>query len=165
MADVVISEISAAIVRKGHPISKYSILAATGYIPGDWLYYTAANTVTIIATGTPICKLVKPLLLGFEPRISATKQRKDIDDTYNPQVTGPVICGGWTGPLLIAATTEDPGGGGLLKGIGMMASNTAGDIEVQDAGKDPTGGLSGPACIITYEDQVNTDVVGMFLYK
>lgn len=165
MADTVISEISAAIIRKGHPITKYSILAATGYIPGDWLYYSAANTVTIIATGTATCKLVKPLLLGFEPRIAATKMRKDIDNTYDPELTGPVICGGWTGPLLIAATTEDSGVGGLLKGIGMMASNTAGDIEVQDAGKDPTGGLSGPACIITYEDQVNTDVVGLFLYK
>lgn len=164
MADTVISVISAAIVRKGHPITKYSILAATGYIPGDWLYYTAANTVTIIATGTGICKLVKPLLLGFEPRIAATKQRKDIDDTYNPQVTGPVICGGWTGPLLIAATCEDPGGA-LLKGLGMMASNTAGDIEVTDDGADPVGGLSGPACIIIYEDQASGDTVGMFLYK
>ena len=108
---------------------------------------------------------MKPLLLGFEPRIGSNKAKKGIDTAYNPQVTGPIICGGWTGPLIVAATTEDPGGGGLLKGIGMMASNTAGDIEVQDAGKDPTGGLSGPARIITYADQVTTDVVGLFVYS
>lgn len=161
---LVISTVSAAIVRKGHPITSYAILAAAGYIPGDWVYYSATRTCTIIASGTPTCLLRKPFLLGFEPRIGSNKAKKGIDTAYNPELTGPIICGGWTGPLVVAATTEDPGVGGLLKGIGMMASSTAGDIEVIDDGVEPAGGCCGASKIITYADQVNTDVVGLFLY-
>ena len=164
MAYTAISEISAAIIRKGHPITGYVTLAAGTYIPGDWLYHNTEIQCTAIAQGTAACKLVKPLLLGFEPRIASDKQRKDIDDAV-AIATGPVIYGGLTGPLVVAATTEDPGAGGLLKGIGMMASNTAGDVEVQDAGKDPAGGCCGPAKIITFADQVNTSTVGLFLYS
>ena len=161
----VISTVSAAIVRKGHPITAYAKLAATGYIPGDWLYYSATRTCTIIASGTATCLLRKPFLLGFEPRIGSNKAKKGIDTAYNPELSGPIICGGWTGPLVVAATTEDPGAGGLLKGVGMMASNTAGDIEVIDVGADPAGGCGGASKIIIYADQVNTDTVGLFLYS
>lgn len=166
MADTTISAISAAIIRKGQPITRYSTLAANTYIPGDWGYYSATNTVTAIATGTAACKLLKPVLIGFEPRINAsTKARLDIDDSYADQTTArvPVIWGGLNGPLLVAATCEDPAGA-LLKGVGMMASNTAGDIEQLDNGTDPTGGCIGPANIIVWRDQANGDTVGYFLY-
>ena len=138
-------------------------LAAGTYIPGDWLYHNTEIQCTAIITTTAGCKLVKPLLLGFEPRIASDKARKDIDDAV-AIATGPVIYGGWTGPLVVAATTKNPGAGGLLKGVGMMADSTAGDIVVQDAGKDPAGGCSGAANIFIFEDQVNLDTVGLFLY-
>ena len=158
-----ISEISTAIVRRGHPITKYATLAAGTYIPGDWVYYSATATATIIDSDTAACVLVKPLIMGYEPRVSSTRARKDVDAAIAIS-KGPVIWGGLTGPLLIAARCENPGAT-ILRGECMMASDTGGDIEILDDGVDPTGGAAGPGHIIVWEDLVTGDTVGIFLYS
>ena len=162
MAITAISEISPTIVRRGHPITKYAALAANTYIPGDWGAYSATGTVTIIDSDTPAHILVKPMLIGFEPRVSSVKARKDIDDAIAIS-KGPIIWGGETGPLIVAARLEDPGAGPTYTGHAMMASNTGGDIEILDDGKDPTGGAPGPGNIFVWEEAVNTNTVGIFL--
>ena len=162
MAITAISEISPTIVRRGHPITKYATLAANTYIPGDWGAYSATGTVTIIDSDTPAHILVKPMLIGFEPRVSSVKARKDIDDAIAIS-KGPIIWGGETGPLIVAARLEDPGAGPTYRGHAMMASNTGGDIEILDDGKDPTGGAPGPGNIFVWEEAVNTNTVGIFL--
>ena len=138
MASTAISEISAAIVRRGHPITRYANLAASTYIPGDWVYYNDVIEVTAIASGTSV--LMKAFLLGFEPRITTAKARKDIDDAVALD-TGPVIWAGATGPMVVAATCENPAAT-KLKSMSMMISNTAGDIEFIDNGVDPAGGVA-----------------------
>lgn len=163
MADTTISAISTTIVRRGHPITKYATLAAGTYIPGDWGYYSATGTVTAIDTATAACCLVKPVLIGFEPRVSSTRARKDIDDAI-AIAKAPIIWGGSTGPLLIAATCENPGGA-ALRGTGMMASNTAGDVEILVSGLAPVGGVGGPGHIMVWEDLASGDTVGIFLYS
>ena len=160
---VVISEISTAIVRRGHPITKYAALAAGTYVPGSWGYYSATGTVTALASGTPACCLLKPMLIGFEPRVSSTRARKDIDDAI-AIATAPIIWGGSTGPLLVSAVCEDPVGD-VLRGTGMMTSNTAGCIEILVSGLAPAGGVCGPGHIIVWEDLITADEVGIFLYS
>jgi len=161
MADTAISTISTTIVRRGHPITKYATLAAATYIPGDWVYYSATGIASAVDSGVSV--LVKPVLVGFEPRVSSTKSRKDIDNQIAISA-GPIIWGGWTGPLIIAATCE-AAGGARIKGMAMMISNTAGDIEVLDDGMDPTGGCVAPSTIFIWKDQGTSDTVGYFLYK
>jgi hypothetical protein len=160
MASTAISTISAAIVRRGHPIAKWEALAAGTYIPGDWGYFSATGTVTAIDSGTTI--LDKPVLIGFPPRVTSTKARKDIDDAIATQ-QAPIIMGGWTGPLLIAATMENPAAT-LYKGHLFMVSNTAGDVEKLDDGVDPTGGCCLPGVLFLWSDTVTGDTVGKFIY-
>lgn len=159
MASTAISEISAAIIRRGHPITRYVPLAASTYIPGDWVYYNATFEVTAIASGTSV--LMKPFLLGFEPRITSTKARKDIDDAVALD-TGPIIWAGATGPLIVAATMENPAAT-KLKSMAFMISNTAGDLEFIDNGVDPTGGVCSVTNIFLWKDTVTGDTVGYFL--
>lgn len=162
MANTAISTISTSIVRKGHPIIRWFDLAANTYIPGDWVYQSDTNTCTAIASGTAAALLMKPQLLNFEGRINlSTKARLDIDDTYADMTTAyaSVIFAGLTGPLLVAATCEDPGAA-LIRSSQMMTSNTAGDIEVIDSAVDPTGGAQP---IYLAEDLANGDTVGFFL--
>lgn len=161
MALTAISEISTAIVRRGHPITKYATLAAGTYIPGDWGAYTGTGTVTIIDSDSAAHLFMKPMLIGFEPRVSSTKVRKDIDNAI-AIAKGPIIWGGETGPLLVAARLEDPGAA-KYTGHAMMASNTGGDIEILDDGKDPTGGAPGPGNIFIWEEAPDTNTVGIFL--
>ena len=161
MAVTAISEISTAIVRKGHPITKYATLAAATYIPGDWGYYSA--TATVSAVDSAVTVLVKPCVIGFEPRVSSTKSRKDIDNQIAIS-SGPIIWGGLTGPLIIAATCEDPGGA-KIKGQSMMISDTAGDVEILDDGMDPTGGCSSAAHCYIWADLASGDEVGKFLFS
>ena len=163
MANTAISTVSAAIIRKGNPITRYATLAANTYIPGDWTYFNATNTVTVTDSDVAAALLMKCCLLDFEPRLNlSTKARLDIDNDYQDQTTAraPVILGGMLGPLQVAATCEDPGAA-LLKTSSMMISNTAGDIEVIDSAVDPAGGYQG---IYVYEDLANGDTVGLFLF-
>ena len=159
MASTAISTISAAIIRRGHPITRYVPLAASTYIPGDWVYYNAAFEATAIASGTSV--LMKAFLLDFEPRISSTKARKDIDNAIAID-QAPVIWGGATGPMIVAATCENPAAT-KLKGHSMMISNTAGDLEFNDSGVDPTGGCATVSTVFVWKDLVTGDTVGKFL--
>lgn len=161
MAITAISEISTAIVRRGHPITKYATLAANTYIPGDWGAYTGTGTVTIIDSDTAAHLFMKPMLIGFEPRVASDRTRKDIDDAIAIS-KGPIIWGGETGPLIVAARLEDPTAS-KFTGHAMMASNTGGDIEILDDGKDPTGGAPGPGNIFIWEHAADTNTVGIFL--
>lgn len=161
MAITAISSISASIVRRGHPITKYAALTTTTYIPGDWGAYTGTGTVTIIDSDTAAHLFVKPMLIGFEPRVSSTKSRKDIDDAIAIS-KGPIIWGGETGPLIVAARLEDPTAA-KFTGHAMMPSDTGGDIEILDDGKDPTGGAAGPGNIFVWDPLANTNTVGVFL--
>ena len=159
MASTAISEISASIVRKGHPITRYVPLAASTYIPGDWVYYNAAFECTAVALATSI--LMKAFLLGFEPRVSSTKVRKDIDDAIAIDLA-PVIWGGATGPMVVAATCENPAAT-KFKGQMMGISNTAGDIEFCANGVDPAGGVTTSTNLFIWSDLVTGDTVGKFL--
>lgn len=159
MASTAISEISAAIIRKGHPLTKYVALAAATYIPGDWVYYNAAFECTAAITTTSI--LMKAFLLDFEPRISTTKVRKDIDDAIAIE-NAPVVWGGATGPMIVAATCENPAAT-KFKGQLMGISSTAGDIEFCSDGDDPPGGVTTSTNTIIWADLVTGDTVGKFL--
>lgn len=162
MANTAISTISTAIVRKGHPIIRWFDLAANTYIPGDWVYQSDTNTCTATDSDVAAALLMKPQLINFEGRINlSTKARLDIDNDFQDQTTAyaSIILAGLTGPLLVAATCEDPGAA-LIRSSRMMVSDTAGDIEVSDSAVDPTGGYQ---MIILAEDLANGDTVGKFL--
>lgn len=159
MANTAISTISTAIVRKGHPVIRWAEAAAATYIPGDWVYYSATGTVTAIATGTAACKLLKAMPLDYPARLHTDKSRKDIDDQIETSKV-PVIWAGDPSPILIAATVEDPAGA-ALKGVGFMASNTVGDIELINSGTDPTSMF---LPVYLWDDLANGDTVGQFLY-
>jgi len=162
MANTAISTLSTTIVRKGQPITRWFDLAANTYIPGDWVYQSDTNTCTAIDSDVAAALLMKPQLIGDHPRLDkSTKARKDVDNTFEDQTTayGPIIIGGLNGPLLVAATCEDPGAA-LVRSSAMMVSNTAGDIEVTDSCVDPTGGYT---LIYLAEDLANGDTVGKFL--
>lgn len=155
------STVSAAIVRKGQPITKWVALAANTYLPGDWLYLSATLTATASDSDVAASLLMKPLLLDFVPRLNnSTKARLDIDNDYQDQTTAyaNIIVGGLNGPLKVGATCEDPGAA-LLKYSQMMISDTAGDIEVIDSCVDPTGGCQP---IYVAKDLANGDTVGLF---
>lgn len=154
------SQITAAIVRRGHPIVRYGALAAATYVPGQWVYPSAANTYTIAGSAVAEAMFKIPLLLGFEPRVSSTKARKDIDDQIATSY-GPIIAGGWTGPLLVGGKVTDPGAGGVLAFERMMLSATAGDMMLSDADKDvQTGGV---CQVCAYVDYVDDDLVAELL--
>ena len=160
MASSAISTISASIVRRGHAITRYVPLAASTYIPGDWVYYNGTFECTAIASATSV--LMKAFLLDFEPRIvKLTKARVDID-TAIALDTAPVIWSGATGPMIVAATCENPAAT-KLKSMAMMISNTAGDIEFIDNGVDPTGGVATVTNLFIWVDLVSGDTVGTFL--
>lgn len=159
MASTAISEISASIIRKGHPLTRYVALAAATYIPGDWVYYNAAFECTAVVTTTSI--LMKAFLLDFEARVSTTKVRKDIDSAIAIE-NAPVIWAGATGPMIVAATCENPGVT-KFKGQMMGISTTAGDIEFCADGDDPAGGVTTSTNTIIWSDLVSGDTVGKFL--
>ena len=155
------STISAAIVRKGQPITRWFDLAANTYIPGDWGYQSDTNTITAADSDVAASLLMQLQLIDFIPRLNlSTKARLDIDNDYQDQTTAytAAIIGGLLGPLEVAATCEDPGAA-LIRSSKMMLSDTAGDIEVIDSAVDPTGGYQN---IVLAEDLANGDTVGFF---
>ena len=104
---------------------------------------------------------MKAFLLGFEPRVSSTKVRKDIVDAIAIDLA-PVIWGGATGPMVVAATCENPAAT-KFKGQMMGISNTAGDIEFCANGVDPAGGVTTSTNLFIWSDLVTGDTVGIFL--
>lgn len=156
MANIVMSQITSAIVRRGHPIVRYGSLAAATYVPGQWVYTSASNTFTIAGSAVAEAMFKVPLLIDFEPRVASDKARKDIDNQIAISYA-PIISGGWTGPLLVGGKVTDPGAGGVLAFERMMLSATAGDMMLSDADKDVQTG--GQLNIYAYTDYVDDDLV------
>lgn len=166
MAITAVSTLSATIVRKGHPLVRWATLAANTYIPGNWVYYNATGTVTVIDTDTAACKLLHPQLLNFVPRLNtSTKARLDVDNDYQDQTTAraDVIWGGDPGPLLVVGCVEDPGGAFLKGNAFMSAATTAGDLLKLNSGTDPTS-LPVPN-VSLWEDLANQQTKGIFIMR
>jgi hypothetical protein len=126
MATTAHTTISPATIIKGTPYVR-SIKPASTYKPADACYLTAEATATHQATGTAICKLIKPAFLEFMPRIVASV-RKDADDAYATTDVVNLIIGGEIGPLKLVIKLEDPTAT-LYPGHNLMPSNTAGSVE------------------------------------
>lgn len=122
--------ISPATIIKGIPYVR-SILPASTYTPADTVYLTGEVAATHLATGTPICKLIKPAFLEFMPRIVAAV-RKDADDQYGTSDVVNMIIGGELGPLKLVVKLENPSDT-IYPGHCLMGSNTAGDVEITSA--------------------------------
>jgi len=117
----------AATVIDGIPIVKWGLPAAATYTPADWCYWTAAITATHLDSATLICRLSKPCLVEFKPRVSSAMARKDADDTYGTSDKVPFILGGRKGYITTVAKITNPGAD-IYSGHLFMAGATAGDI-------------------------------------
>lgn len=125
MANTAHSTISPATVIKGTPYVR-TVLPASTYKPADAVYLTAETTATHLATGTGICKLIKPHFLEYMPRIT-DHTRKDSDDAYAATEAVNMIIGGVNGPLKMVIKCVDLGAT-IYPGHNFIASTTAGSV-------------------------------------
>lgn len=120
------SDISAATLIHGVPMVKWLKPAST-YLPGTWIYQSAAVTATAIDVSTAVCNLSKPFLLEFKPRVTSAWARKDVDDTYATTDEVPCILGGRKGHIITVAAITDPAAT-VYPGHCWEPSTTAGEI-------------------------------------
>lgn len=166
MADTAVSQIHADVVVYGNPLVKTRQLAANTYKPGDWLYESSDGVYTIIDSDTVETKVVKPVLLGFEPRNNlSTKARRDVDDDYQDQTTafGPIIYGNaGPGPLVVIGKIEDTGGTVRREQRWNAASTTAGALEVANTTDQAAGFVTAP--VSNMEEIVDDSTYAKFLW-
>jgi hypothetical protein len=167
MADTAASQIHADIVVYGTPIVKWGALAANTYKPGDWLYESSDGTYTKVDGDTVATKVVKPVLLLFEPRINlSTKARLDVDDTYEDQTTAyaPICIGNaGPGPLVIVGRIEDPGGSVLRFQRWNVGTTTAGVLEVANTTDQGAGYVQ--VNVTNLEGIVDNSTYALFLWE
>lgn len=97
----------------------HGILAST-YGVGTWVYESAKGTWTALtATISAWCGRVG--VVGYKPRLLASKAPSTIDSLYTTTDVVPIVLSG-----LVPAFVDDPGAGTGLLGGGVSASSNAG---------------------------------------